>query len=219
MPHLVYPSILSANFGNLQAVCEMLNNSEADGFHLDVMDGVFVPNISFGFPVIKTIKEFANKPLDVHLMIVEPDRYLEQFRDAGATTLTVHYEACADIFKTIKAIRKLNIKVCIAISPQTPVSVLSEIIFDIDEVCMMSVHPGFGGQSFITDTYTKIEQLKEIIRIKKAKALIKVDGGIDLSNCVKLINVGADILVAGTSVFGANDPAAAIRELKGRINF
>ncbi len=218
MTHLLYPSVLSANFGNLQHVCEMLNNSIADGFHLDVMDGLFVPNISFGFPVVKTIKKYANKPLDLHLMIVEPNRYLERFKDAGATTLTVHYEVCADISRTIKTIKKLGVKACIAIKPQTPVSFLTEIISDIDEVCVMSVNPGFGGQSFINDTYTKIELLKEIICIKKSKALIKVDGGIDLNNCLKLINAGSDILVAGTSVINANDPVEAIRELKKKIS-
>ncbi|HEY5393729.1 MAG TPA: ribulose-phosphate 3-epimerase [Hanamia sp.] len=218
MAHLLFPSILSANFGNLQHVCEMLNNSEADGFHLDVMDGLFVPNISFGFPVIKTINKYANKPIDIHLMIVEPDRYLQKFKDAGATTLTVHYEACADILQTVKAIKKFGIKVCIAINPQTSGLLLKEIISDIDEVCVMSVNPGFGGQSFIDNTYQKVEQIKEMIRIKKSNALLKIDGGVTLNNCAELIHAGADILVAGTSVFNAEDPVEAIRELKKKIN-
>ena len=213
----LFPSILSADFSNLQHVCEMVNTSEADGFHLDVMDGLFVPNISFGFPVIKVINKYAKKPIDIHLMIVQPDRYLEKFKDAGATTLTVHYEACAAIYQTISTIKKLGVKVCIAINPQTSVLLLKEIISDIDEVCVMSVNPGFGGQSFIFDTYEKIKQVKEIIRIKKSNALVKVDGGIDLINCAKLINIGANILVTGTSVFSAKDPLVAIRELKNKI--
>jgi ribulose-phosphate 3-epimerase len=196
----------------------MLNNSEADGFHLDVMDGLFVPNISFGFPVIKTIKEYAKKPLDIHLMIVEPNRYLQKFKEAGATTLTVHYEACENILQTVKAIKKTGIKACVALNPQTPGSVLKEIISHIDEVCVMGVNPGFGGQALINDTYTKIELLKEIISGKRSNALIKIDGGVDLNNCVKLISAGADILVAGTSVFSANDPVETIRKFKQRIN-
>ena len=214
MAHHVTPSILSADFANLQGVCEMINSSEADGFHLDVMDGVFVPNISFGFPVIKAIKRHARKPLDMHLMIVQSERYLERFRDAGANILTVHIEACAYIQSTIDAIKKLDMEVCIAIKPETPLSVLDDIIADIEAVCVMSVNPGFGGQTFMESTFDKVKELKAIIRSANTKALIKVDGGIDLSNYIKLVDAGADILIAGTSVFGAKDPVRAIEALK-----
>jgi ribulose-phosphate 3-epimerase len=192
----------------------MMNNSEADGFHLDVMDGIFVPNISFGFPIIEAIKKQAKKPLDVHLMIVNPDRYLERFRNAGAIILTVHFEACPDLKQTINSIHNLGMKVCIAINPVTPVSCLTEIISDIESVCIMSVHPGFGGQAFIENTYNKVVEMKEIIRTKRSKALIKVDGGVDLNNSFKLFNEGADILVAGTSVFRSKDPISTIGRLK-----
>jgi ribulose-phosphate 3-epimerase len=214
MAHLITPSILSADFGNLQSVCEMINSSQADGFHLDVMDGVFVPNISFGFPVIHAIQKYANKPIDVHLMIVEPDRYLERFKEAGADILTFHLEACNLIQSTINAIKKLGMKVCIAIKPQTPVSVLKGLISDIDAVCIMSVNPGFGGQTFIESTVNKVEAMKAIIQARNANTLIKVDGGVDLSNYLRLVNAGADILVAGTSVFGADDAVRAIDALK-----
>jgi len=214
MTHLITPSILSADFGNLKGVCEMINGSKADGFHLDVMDGVFVPNISFGFPVIKAIQKYANKPLDVHLMIVEPVRYLERFKDVGADILTFHFEACANIQSTINAIKKLGMKVCVAIKPQTPVSVLTSMISNIDAVCIMSVNPGFGGQTFIESTVNKVEALKLIIQAGSADTLIKVDGGIDLTNYLRLVNAGADILVAGTSVFDTDNPVRAIEELK-----
>ena len=214
MAHLITPSILSADFGNLKSVCEMINGSKADGFHLDVMDGVFVPNISFGFPVIKAIQKYANKPLDVHLMIVEPVRYLERFKDVGADILTFHFEACANIQSTINAIKKLGMKVCVAIKPQTPVSVLTSMISNIDAVCIMSVNPGFGGQTFIESTVNKVEALKLIIQAGSADTLIKVDGGIDLTNYLRLVNAGADILVAGTSVFDTDNPVRAIEELK-----
>jgi len=214
MAHLIFPSILSADFTNLQLVCETVNNSKADGFHLDVMDGLFVPNISFGFPIIVAIQRNAQKPLDVHLMIVDPGRYLERFRNAGANILTVHFEACKNLKQTINTIKKLGMKASVAINPQTPVSYLTEIISDIESVCIMSVNPGFGGQKFIENTYNKIEQMKEIIRIKKSNALIKIDGGVDLNNSFKLVHAGADILVAGTSVFGSEDPIGAIEILK-----
>ena len=214
MTHLITPSILSADFGNLKGVCEMINGSKADGFHLDVMDGVFVPNISFGFPVIQAIQKYANKPLDVHLMIVEPDRYLERFKDVGADILTFHFEASANIQNTINAIKKLEMKVCVAIRPQTPVSVLTGMISDIDAVCIMSVNPGFGGQKFIESTINKVEALKVIIQAGSADTLIKVDGGVDLRNYLRLVSAGADILVAGTSVFGADDAVRAIEALK-----
>jgi ribulose-phosphate 3-epimerase len=214
MAHLIFPSILSADFSNLQLVCDIINNSEADAFHLDVMDGVFVPNISFGFPVIEAIQKHAQKPLDVHLMIGDPDRYLERFKNVGASILTVHFEACTDLNQTINTLKKLGMKTSVAINPQTPVSCLAEFISDIESVCIMSVHPGFGGQSFIENTYNKLIQMKEIIRIKKSNTMIKVDGGINLNNSFKLVNTGADILVAGTSVFGSNDPISAIERLK-----
>jgi ribulose-phosphate 3-epimerase len=217
MAHFIFPSILAADFCNLQDVCEMINTSQADGFHLDVMDGVFVPNISFGFPVIEAIKKHAKKLLDVHLMIVDPARYLERFKDAGADILTVHYEACVHLNSTVNAIKKLGIKACVAINPATPVSLLTDIISDIDSVCVMSVNPGFGGQSFIENTIKKVEALKEIISFQKSSALIKVDGGIDLNNYIGLVDAGADILVAGTSVFGSEFPIKIIEDLK-KIN-
>jgi ribulose-phosphate 3-epimerase len=192
----------------------MVNRSEADGFHLDVMDGLFVPNISFGFPVIKAVHKHAQKPLDVHLMIIKPERYLERFKEAGAATLTVHFEACAQLYQTVNAIKKLDMQACIAINPHTSVSLLADIISDIDAVCIMSVNPGFGGQTFIENTFNKVAQLKEIILENKANALIKIDGGVDLSNHTKLINTGADILIAGTSVFGSKEPVKAIERLK-----
>ena len=214
MSHLVIPSILSADFGNLQGVCEMINRSQADGIHLDVMDGVFVPNISFGFPVIKAIQKYAIKPLDVHLMIIEPIRYLERFKDLGTYTMTVHIEACENIQTTIYAIKKLDMQVCVAIKPQTPLSVLVEIISDIDAVCIMSVNPGFGGQLFMQNTFAKVESLKSIILAEKKDTLIKVDGGVDFGNYLGLLRAGANILVTGTSVFGSNDPVKAIESLK-----
>jgi ribulose-phosphate 3-epimerase len=214
MAHSIFPSILSADFGYIQQVCEMINKSKADAFHLDVMDGLFVPNISFGFPVIKAVQKHAEKPLDVHLMIVKPERYLERFKDAGASTLTVHFEACTHLYQTVAAIKKLNMQVCIAINPHTPVSLLTDVISDIDAVCIMSVNPGFGGQTFIENTFNKMAQLKEIIRNNNSNALIKIDGGVDLTNYIKLVNNGADILVAGTIVFGSQEPMKTIERLK-----
>jgi ribulose-phosphate 3-epimerase len=214
MSHFVFPSILSADFSNLQDVCEMISDSTADGFHLDVMDGLFVPNISFGFSIINAIQKHAKKPLDVHLMIVESERYLERFKDAGATTLTVHFEACTDLHRTIDIIRDLGIKVSVAIKPQTDEQLLADYIYEIDEVCVMSVNPGFGGQIFIEHTFNKIESLKEVIRNNRSNALIKIDGGVDLNNYSRLVETGADILVAGTSVFGAEYPIEAIASLK-----
>lgn len=214
MAHLVFPSILSADFGNLESVCEMVNNSKADGFHLDVMDGLFVPNISFGFPIIKAIHRYAKKPLDVHLMIVDPDRYLERFKDVGATSLIIHFEACSNLHHTVEAIKNLDMEACIAINPLTSPAVLEDVISDIDCVCVMSVNPGFGGQTFIENTFNKVEQLKEMIRINKSNSLIKVDGGVDLDNYLKLVKAGVNILVAGTSVFGSMNPLIAIETLK-----
>jgi ribulose-phosphate 3-epimerase len=214
MAHQIFPSILAADLGNLQQVCELINNSEADGFHLDVMDGLFVPNISFGFPVIKAIQRYAAKPLDVHLMIVQPERYLERFRDVGATILTVHLEACNDLPQTIERIKELGMKVCIAIKPQTDVSMLQAYLPAIHSVCIMSVNPGFGGQLFMEETYQRIEALKVLIAGQRANVLIKVDGGIDEHNGSKLIATGADILVAGTAIFAADDPLKAIALFK-----
>ena len=214
MSHFIAPSILSADFANLQRDVEMINNSEADWFHIDIMDGMFVPNISFGFPVIKAIKKHAKKPLDVHLMIVDPDRYLQQFKDAGADILTVHLEACPHLHRTIQAIKALGMKAGVAINPHTPVNLLSDIISDIDLVCIMSVNPGFGAQKFIENTYHKIIQLNEMIRSLKSNALIEIDGGVDFNNYQKLIDRGANILVAGNTVFSSTNPIQTITDLK-----
>ena len=214
MSHLIAPSILSADFANIQRDVEMINNSQADWFHVDIMDGMFVPNISFGFPVIKAIKKHAKKPLDVHLMINDPDRYLQTFKEAGADVLTVHIEACNHLHRTIQAIKALGMKAGVAINPHTTASSLMEIIGDVDLVCVMSVNPGFGGQKFIENTYHKIYALKEMIRSTKSRALIEIDGGVDLLNYTKLIEAGADVLVAGNTVFSSNDPSKTIAELK-----
>jgi ribulose-phosphate 3-epimerase len=218
MSHLVMPSILSADFGNLQAVCEMINESKADGFHLDIMDGVFVPNISFGFPIVKVVQKYAKKPLDVHLMIIEPDRYIERFRDAGATTLTIHYEENMHLHRSVDLINKLGMKVCIAINPKTPIILLENILSDIESVCIMSVEPGFGGQSFIENTYNKVNQLKEMIQTKKLNTFIKIDGGVNLNNYERLVHAGTDIFVAGSSVFDSEDPITTIDKLKNVNN-
>lgn len=214
MSHLVAPSILSADFANLQRDVEMINKSEADWFHVDIMDGMFVPNISFGFPVVKAIKKHAKKPLDVHLMINDPDRYLTQFKEAGADILSVHLEACTHLHRTIQAIKALGMKAGVAINPHTSISLLADIIADIDLVCMMSVNPGFGGQKFIENTYSKIKSLKELIRGKNANTLIEIDGGVDLKNYQQLIETGATVLVAGNTVFSSEDPIKTISQLK-----
>lgn len=212
--HLIAPSVLSANFGNLQADIEMINNSEADWFHVDVMDGVFVPNISFGFPVLKVLQKQAKKPLDVHLMIVDPDRYVQAFKEVGAEVLTVHYEACTHLHRSIQNIKSHGMKAGVAINPHTSISVLEDLIADIDVVCMMSVNPGFGGQKFIENTFHKVEKLKQLIAAKDAKTLIEIDGGVDLNNYKKLVKCGANILVAGNTVFSSANPAGTISELK-----
>lgn len=216
MAHFVAPSVLSADFGNLQRDLEMINQSEADWFHVDVMDGVFVPNISFGFPVMKAVKQHAKKTIDVHLMIVDPDRYIQAFKDAGADYLTVHYEACTHLHRSIQSIKQAGMKAGVAINPHTPVHLLQDIIADIDLVCMMSVNPGFGGQKFIENTYSKIKALKALITEKGSKALIEIDGGVDLNNYKKLLECGADVLVAGNTVFGSADPSKTIALLKQR---
>lgn len=210
----LYPSILSSDFSNLQLTCELINNSVADGFHLDIMDGVFVPNISFGFPVIKAIKKHAKKPLDIHLMIVQPDNYIQKFKAAGADTLTVHLEATKDIKQTILNIKKAGMKCCIAIKPATEISLLEDFITAVDSICVMSVDPGFGGQKFIESTYAKIENLKKIILAKKLNVLIKVDGGVNLNNYKKIVNAGADVLVAGSAIFDSDNPVEQIKILK-----
>lgn len=213
MSHLVAPSILSADFGNLQKDVEMVNDSQAQWFHIDIMDGVFVPNISFGFPVLKQIQKHAKKPLDVHLMIVNPDQYIKTFKQHGAEVLTVHYEACTHLHRTLQAIKAEGMKTGVALNPHTNVSLLEDTIQDIDLVCLMSVNPGFGGQSFIENTYNKVKQLKEIINRKGAQTLIEIDGGVNAETAPKLLNVGADVLVAGSYVFGADNPTETIAQL------
>lgn len=214
MKHLIAPSILSADFANIQRDVEMINNSDADWFHVDIMDGVFVPNISFGFPVISAIKKHATKPLDVHLMIVDPDRYLEQFKNAGADVLTVHIEACTHLHRTIAAIKQLGMKAGVAVNPHTSVSLLEDIIADIDLVCLMSVNPGFGGQKFIENTYQKIQKLRAMSKDVNPGLLIEIDGGVGTQNAAALIQAGANVLVAGNAVFAAKDPQAMISDLK-----
>jgi ribulose-phosphate 3-epimerase len=214
MAHYVSPSILTANFGNLEKEILMLNNSEADWIHLDIMDGVFVPNISFGFPVIEYIKKIAGKPLDVHLMIIDPDRYLTHFRDAGADILNVHYEACTHLHRTVSEIRKLGMKPAVTVNPHTPVSNLKNILPYIDMVLIMTVNPGYGGQTFIMESYNKIAELRNMIDNGAYNVLIEVDGGIDLQNAPELIATGADVLVAGNSVFSSDDPIETIAKLK-----
>lgn len=212
--HIVAPSILSADFANLQRDIEMINNSEADWFHVDVMDGVFVPNISFGFPVIHAVKKHAKKSLDVHLMIVQPERYVQQFKDAGADVLSVHIEASTHLHRTIQAIKAAGMQAGVAINPHTSVTHLEDVIADIDVVCMMSVNPGYGGQKFIENTYSKISQLSEIKSKRNSKAKIEIDGGVDLNNISKLIKAGAEIFVAGNTVFSSANPAETIARLK-----
>ncbi|MCX2744082.1 ribulose-phosphate 3-epimerase [Mangrovivirga sp. M17] len=215
---IIAPSILASDFANLESESNMLNRSEADWFHIDIMDGRFVPNISFGIPVTAAINKHAQKPLDVHLMIVEPEKYLEDFKNAGAETLTVHYEACTHLHRTIGQIKELGCKAGVALNPHTPVSVLEDVIQDIDLVCVMSVNPGFGGQKFIENTYDKIEKLASLIKKSNSNALIEIDGGVNLDNAPKLIKAGADVLVAGSFVFNSKNPEDTIKNLKSINN-
>ncbi|HOK39139.1 MAG TPA: ribulose-phosphate 3-epimerase [Bacteroidales bacterium] len=211
---IISPSILSADFGNLSKDIEMLNQSEADWIHLDIMDGVFVPNISFGFPVVKYIKKYAQKPLDVHLMIVQPERYISQWKDAGAEILTVHYEACTHLHRTIQQIKDLGMKAGVSLNPHTSVSLLKDILYDVDLVLIMSVNPGFGGQSFIKQSILKINQLREMADVSNPQVIIQVDGGVDLNNYREIVKAGANALVAGSSVFSSENPIDIISRLK-----
>ena len=214
MSTLIAPSILAADFANLQRDCELVNDSAADWFHIDIMDGVFVPNISFGMPVLKAIGEHAKKPLDVHLMIVDPDRYISTFAALNAAVLTVHYEACTHLHRSIQSIKSHKMKAGVALNPHTPVHVLEDIIQDLDLVCLMSVNPGFGGQHFIPNTFEKIKALSSLIEKKGATTQIEIDGGVTPENAADLFRAGANILVAGSSVFKSPDPKKTIQELK-----
>jgi ribulose-phosphate 3-epimerase len=215
MKHLIAPSVLSADFANLQRDIEMINSSAADWFHVDIMDGVFVPNISFGFPVMEALKKHAKKPLDVHLMIVNPDLYIEQFAAAGANSITVHYEACVHLNRTIQAIHKTGAKACVALNPHTPVELLIDILPVLDMVLIMSVNPGFGGQQFIPNTLLKIRRLKAMAAIVNPGLLIEVDGGVSVQNLSNLIAAGADAFVAGNAIFSAESPLEMIETMKG----
>ena len=215
---LIAPSMLAADFSNLVRDIAVVNQSDADWFHLDVMDGVFVPNISFGMPVIKSMAKHTTKPLDVHLMIVEPDRYIQTFADLGADVLTVHAEACTHLHRSLQSIKAAGMKAGVALNPHTPVASLSQVIADIDLVCLMSVNPGFGGQSFIEATYEKVRELRTLIDENKASTLIEIDGGVTHQNASQLVAAGADVLVAGSYVFSASDPTATIANLSAQVN-
>ncbi|BAO55300.1 ribulose-phosphate 3-epimerase [Nonlabens marinus S1-08] len=218
MSKLIAPSVLAADFANLQRDCEMLNRSDADWFHIDIMDGVFVPNISFGMPVLRDIAKHATKTIDCHLMIVDPDRYVKTFADLGCDILTVHFEACTHLHRTLQNIKANGMKAGVALNPHTSVDHLKDTIKDIDLVCIMSVNPGFGGQSFIENTYDKVKELKELIKSKGASTLIEIDGGVTDKNAKQLIDAGADVLVAGSYVFKSSDPIKTIKELRELAN-
>jgi ribulose-phosphate 3-epimerase len=215
---LIAPSLLAADFANLQRDIEMINNSDADWFHVDVMDGVFVPNISFGMPVLQAITQHAKKTIDVHLMIVNPDQYIKIFAQLGGNILTVHYEACTHLHRTLQAIKAEGMKAGVALNPHTNVELLENVIQDIDLVCIMSVNPGFGGQTFIENTYAKIKKLKDLIIKKNAKTLIEIDGGVNNENAKQLVDAGADVLVAGNFIFKAKNPIETVKNLKNLIN-
>lgn len=215
MNHLIAPSVLAADYTNLKADFELINGSNADWFHVDVMDGRFVPNISFGMMIVKAMKKMAQKPLDVHLMIVEPEKFIEQFREAGADIITVHYEACPHLHRTIQQIKATGAKAGVALNPHTPISVLEDIIEELDLVCLMSVNPGFGGQQFIYQTVPKVKKLKDLIIVRNTSTLIEIDGGVGLQNAEALLQAGADVLVAGSSIFKAANPIDVINRMKG----
>lgn len=214
MKKWIAPSLLSADFGKLNEEIEMINKSEADWFHLDVMDGMFVPNISFGFPIIEQVKKYATKPLDCHLMIVDPDRYIQRFREAGADIITIHIEACPHLHRSIQLIKSVGAKAGVVLNPHSSISLLENVIMDLDVVLLMSVNPGFGGQKFIPQTFQKIRQLRQLIINTNSSAIIQVDGGVDLNNCKQLFEAGAEVLVAGNAVFKSDDPQNTIHQLK-----
>ncbi|MBK7733672.1 MAG: ribulose-phosphate 3-epimerase [Bacteroidales bacterium] len=214
MSQLVAPSLLAADFANLASEIEMINDSEADWIHLDIMDGLFVPNISFGFPVVEAVSDLASKPLDVHLMIVDPDRYLERFRDAGASYLTVQFEACNHLHRTVTEIRNLGMKAGVALNPHSPVILVRDILPYIDMVLLMTVNPGYGGQTFIPGSFNKIGELRSMIDEGGYEVMIEVDGGVDLHNAPMLVHAGVDVLVAGSTVFSSSDPAETISRLR-----